>query len=64
MSIRYRVDYQVKGKWYEDPQMTHIYEYTDEMTTVADVLQDFYKSHNENEVTGITIRKMEIKGNE
>ena len=38
MSIRYRVDYQVKGKWYEDPQMTHIYEYTDEMTTVADVL--------------------------
>jgi hypothetical protein len=64
MSVKYRVDYQVKEDWGEDTQMTHIYEYTDETTTVADVLQDFYKSHNENVVTGITIRKMEVKGNE
>jgi hypothetical protein len=44
--------------------MTHVYEYTDETATVTDVLQDFYKSHNENEITGIVIRKMEVKGNE
>lgn len=64
MSIKYRVDYQIKEEWGENPQMTHVYEYTDETTTVEDVLQDFYRSHNENEVTGITIRKMEIKENE
>lgn len=64
MSVRYRVDYQVKEEWGEGTQMTHVYEYTDETTTVTDVLQDFYKSHNENEVTGIAIRKMEAKGNE
>lgn len=64
MSVRYRVDYQIKEDWGENPQMTHVYEYTDETTTAADVLRDFYKSHNENEVTGIVIRKMEGKGNE
>ena len=64
MSVRYRVDYQIKEDWGENPQMTHVYEYTDETTTAADVLHDFYKSHNENEVTGVVIRKMEGKGNE
>lgn len=64
MSVRYRVDYQIKEDWGESTQMTHVYEYTDETTTMADVLQDFYKSHNENEVTGIAVRKMEVKGNE
>ena len=64
MSVRYRVDYQTKEDWGENPQITHVYEYTDETTTAADVLRDFYKSHNENEVTSIAIRKMEGKGNE
>lgn len=64
MSVKYRVDYQVKEDWGESTEMTRVYEYTDETTTAADVLHDFCKSHNENEVTGVTIRKMEAKGNE
>ena len=56
MSKKFRVDFQIKEDWGEKPQMTMIYEYTDETTTMSDVLRDFYKKYNANTVTGITIK--------
>lgn len=56
MSKKFQVDFQIKEDWGENPQMTMIYEYTDETTTVADVLHDFYKKYDVSTVTGITIK--------
>lgn len=53
MSKKFQVNYQTKG---ENSSKTEIYEYDDETATVADVLRDFYRQHDENKITGIEIR--------
>ena len=61
MNKKFQVNYQTIEEQGENSSTTEIYEYDDEAATVADVLRDFYKSHNENEITGIAIRKMGAK---
>ena len=56
MSKKFQVDFQIKEDCRENPQMTIIYEYTDEATTVSDVLHDFYRQYDASTVTGITIK--------
>ena len=56
MSKKFQVDFQIKEDWGEKPQMTIIYEYTDEATTMSDVLHDFYRKYDASTVTGITIK--------
>jgi hypothetical protein len=56
MSKKFQVDFQIKKEWGENSQMSMIYKYADETTTVADVLHDFYKKYDANTVTGITIK--------
>ena len=56
MSKKFRVDFQIKEDCGENSQMTMIYEYTDETTTMSDVLHDFYREYDASIVTGITIK--------
>lgn len=56
MSKKFQVDFQIKKEWGENPQMSMIYKYTDETTTMADVLHDFYKKYDASTVTGVTIK--------
>jgi hypothetical protein len=56
MSKKFQVDFQIKKEWGENSQMSMIYKYADERTTVADVLHDFYEKYDANTVTGITIK--------
>lgn len=58
MSKKFRVDFQIKEDWGENPQMTMIYEYTDETIIVVDVLHDFYRKYDASTVIGITIKSI------
>lgn len=51
---KYRVDYTEKVEWGTPNTQTIVYAYEDDSKTMADVITEFYETHDVNNIESIT----------